>query len=77
MCSRGKTFLPVECCFNDLAGSNTIKIRWGACWSSTKQTGSSSHQIITPSRHHIALKCLLHAKHQTLASHHSISHTII
>lgn len=55
MCSRGKTFLPVECCFNDLAGSNTIKIQWGACWSSTKQTGSLSHQIITPSRHHIAL----------------------
>ena len=48
--SSGVTFLSAYYCFSDLA----LKKHQKACWSSTKQTSSSSQWNLTCSRHDIA-----------------------
>ena len=52
MCPSGTKCLPTESCFSELA---ILKSSLG-CWSSTKQTSSSSHWKLTCSCHDMAEK---------------------
>ena len=70
MCQSGVTCLSPDCCFSELP---LIKSNQ-ACWSSTKQTLSSSHWKLTRSRHDIAEKLL---SWRSATTTHSLIHSLM
>jgi hypothetical protein len=68
MCLNGVTFLPADCCFNELA-----LLKSNPAFSSrTKRTSSSSHWWLTCFRHNIAEQLL----NLALNNNHSLTQSI-